>query len=110
MKNWKFGLSVIFLMAFFAVGQAKEQPKLVAWWDFEKVEPDGVSVKSVIGGYTGQIMGLAVVSGAGAGRPSGGKGFVMSPGANKGQLLIEASGDANPLNVAAVDDNITITV
>lgn len=42
-----------------------------------KVESDGVSLKSVIGGYAGQIKDLAVVSAAGQGKF--GKGFVMSP-------------------------------
>ena len=91
-----------------SVIKTQAQTKLVAWWDFEKVESDGVSVKSVVGGYAGQIKELAVVSAAGQGKF--GKGFVMSPEANKGQLVIEASGTDNPLNVAAVDDNITITV
>ena len=98
----------LIFVALFASAKVQAQIKLVAWWDFEKVESDGVSVKSVIGGYAGQIKDLAVVSGAGEGKFS--KGFVVSPGANKGLLVIEASGDANPLNVAAVDDNITITV
>jgi hypothetical protein len=108
MKHQKVALSALVAAAFFAVGQAQAQTKLVAWWDFEKVESDGVSVKSVVGGYAGQIKDLAVVSAAGEGKF--GKGFVMSPEANKGQLVIEASGTDNPLNVAAVDDNITITV
>ena len=96
------------LVAFCTASQAQAQTKLVAWWDFEKVESDGVSVKSVVGGYAGQIKDLAVVSAAGQGKF--GKGFIMSPEANRGQLVIEASGTDNPLNVAAVDDNITITV
>ncbi len=108
MKHQKVALSALAAAAVFAVGQAQAQTKLVAWWDFEKVESDGVSVKSVVGGYAGQIKDLAVVSAAGQGKF--GKGFVMSPEANKGQLVIEASGTDNPLNVAAVDDNITITV
>jgi hypothetical protein len=108
MKHQKVALSALAAAAFFAAGSAQAQTKLVAWWDFEKVESDGVSVKSVIGGYAGQIKDLAVVSAAGEGKS--GKGFVMSPEANKGQLVIEAAGSDNPLNVAAVDDNITITV
>lgn len=108
MKHKKVALSALAAASFFAAGSAQAQTKLVAWWDFEKVESDGVSVKSVIGGYAGQIKDLAVVSAAGEGKS--GKGFVMSPEANKGQLVIEAAGSDNPLNVAAVDDNITITV
>ena len=108
-RAFLFGLvSFLPTAAFFTASQAQAQTKLVAWWDFEKVESDGVSVKSVVGGYAGQIKDLAVVSGAGQGKF--GKGFVMSPEANKGQLVIEASGTDNPLNVAAVDDNITVTL
>ena len=108
MKTQRVAFSALGAAAFFAAAQAQAQTKLVAWWDFEKVESDGATVKSVVGGYAGQIKDLAVVSAAGQGKF--GKGFVMSPEANKGQLLIEGSGDGHPLNVAAVDDNITITV
>jgi len=109
MKHQKVALSALAAAAFFAVGQAQAQTKLVAWWDFEKVESDGVSLKSVIGGYAGQINDAAVLTAAGGGRPSGGKGFDVSI-ANKGYMLLEASGTDNPLNVAAADDNITITL
>ena len=97
------------LVAFCTASQAQAQTKLVAWWDFEKVESDGVSVKSVVGGYAGQINEGAVLTAAGGGRPGGGKGFDVSI-ANKGHLLHESSGTDNPLNVAAADDNITITL
>ena len=86
--------------AVFAAAQAQAQTKLVAWWDFEKVESDGVTLKSVVGGFAGQINDQAVLTAAGGGRPSGGKGFDVSTNA-KGYLLVEATGDQNPLNVAA---------
>jgi len=95
--------------AVFAAAQAQAQTKLVAWWDFEKVESDGVTLKSVVGGFAGQINDQAVLTAAGGGRPGGGKGFDVSTNA-KGYLLHEATGDQNPLNVAAADDNYTITL
>jgi hypothetical protein len=64
MKHQKVALSALAAAAVFAVGQAQAQTKLVAWWDFEKVESDGVSVKSVIGGYAGQITQLRHEHGA----------------------------------------------
>ncbi len=109
-RAFLFGLvSFLPTAAFFTASQVQAQTKLVAWWDFEKVESDGVSVKSVVGGYAGQINELAVLTAAGGGRPGGGKGFDVSI-ASKGYLLHESSGTDNPLNVAAADDNITITV
>ena len=109
-RAFLFGLvSFLPTAAFFTASQAQAQTKLVAWWDFEKVESDGVSVKSVVGGYAGQINEGAVLTAAGGGRPGGGKGFDVSI-ANKGHLLHESSGTDNPLNVAAADDNITITL
>ena len=109
-RAFLFGLvSFLPTAAFFTASQAQAQTKLVAWWDFEKVESDGVSVKSVVGGYAGQINEGAVLTAAGGGRPGGGKGFDVSI-ANKGYLLHESSGTENPLNVAAADDNITITL
>ena len=109
-RAFLFGLvSFLPTAAFFTASQVQAQTKLVAWWDFEKVESDGVSVKSVVGGYAGQINETAVLTAAGGGRPGGGKGFDVSI-ANKGHLLHESSGTDNPLNVAAADDNITITV
>jgi hypothetical protein len=83
--------------------------KLVAWWNFESAEADGVTVKSRMGGYSGKIMQSAKITAEGAGRPGGGRGFDMSD-PNRGHLLHESSGGDNPLNVAAAEDNITITL
>ncbi len=82
---------------------------LVAGWDFEKVEADGTSIKSVVGNYLGVIEGSAILTDAGGGRPGGGKGFDVSQ-ANRGHLLIEASGTDNPMNVAADGDSITVVL
>ena len=84
--------------------------ELVAYWDFEKVEADGVSIKSVVGNYAGNITEAAILTPANGGRPKGGgKGFDVSA-ANKGYLLLEALGDANPMNKAAVNDQVSIVI
>jgi hypothetical protein len=107
MQNCKFKLSVVFFMAFFAVGQAKAQPKLVAWWDFESVEADGVTIKSAFGDYKARIVDQAVITATDGGRPSGGRGLDVS---KLGYLLHESTGDENPLNLASVDNEYTITL
>ena len=45
-----------------APNRAAAQVKLVAYWDFEKLEADGLSLKSVIGGHQGAISGSAAES------------------------------------------------
>ena len=82
---------------------------LVAYWNFEKVEADGTSIKAVVGPYTGTIMDAAVLTPAGEGRPGGGKGFDVSSN-NKGYLLLEATGDDNPMNKAAVNDQVSVVL
>ncbi|HAB14959.1 MAG TPA: hypothetical protein DCE44_00765 [Verrucomicrobiales bacterium] len=84
---------------------------LIAGWDFEKVESDGVSIKSVVGPFVGTIENAAILTDAGGGRPGagGGKGFDVSVN-NAGWLYLEASGDDNPMNRAAVDDQTTVVL
>ncbi|MBN9690259.1 MAG: Ig-like domain-containing protein [Verrucomicrobia bacterium] len=83
---------------------------LIAGWDFEKVEADGVSIKSVVGPYVGTITDAAILTDAGGGRPTGGgKGFDVSLN-NRGFLLVEATGTDNPMNVAAEEDQTTIVL
>lgn len=84
---------------------------LVAGWDFERIEEDGVSIKSVVGNYVGVIENSAILTDVGGGRPGagGGRGFDVSAN-NPGWLYLEASGDDNPLNVAAENDQTTIVL
>lgn len=83
---------------------------LIAGWNFETVEPDGVSIKSVVGPYSGTITDAAFVTDATGGRPNGGgKGFDVSLN-NRGFLLLEATGDDNPMNIAAASDQVTIVL
>ncbi len=88
--------------------QAQAVPPVLAHWDFERVEADGVSVKSVNGKYVGAINDAAKITEAGGGRPGGGRGFDVSRESSRGYLLVEATGDDNPMNLAAADDAVTI--
>ncbi len=82
---------------------------MVAYWDFERVEADGVTIKAAQGNFVGTIVDSAALTAAGGGRPGGGKGF--SVGADTpGKLLLEATGDANPMNIAAADDHTTVVL
>ena len=91
------------------VAVSSQSAELVALWDFETVEADGTTIKSTTGNYSGQISGSAVLTAAGGGRPGGGKGFDVGA-ANPGWLLITATGDDNPMNKAAAEDKMTITL
>lgn len=84
-------------------------PPVLAHWDFERVEADGVSIKSANGKYVGTINDAAKITEAGGGRPGGGRGFdVSQANSSRGYLLLEATGDDNPMNLAAADDSVTI--
>ena len=88
---------------------AQSVPPVLAHWDFERVESDGVSIKSVNGKYVGTVNDSAKITEAGGGRPGGGRGFdVSQANSSRGYLLLEAEGDANPMNLAAADDAVTI--
>ena len=89
-----------------APNRAAAQVKLVAYWDFEKLEADGLSLKSVIGGHQGAISGSAILTDAGGGRPNGGKGFDVGR-ANPGWLQVE-NGDAP--NEAAAEDKMSVVL
>jgi hypothetical protein len=93
--------------ALIAGAAAAQAASVVAYWDFEKVEADGVSVKAKMGTYTGTLTDAAILADNGGGRP--GKGLDVSV-ANKGYMLLEATGDDNPMNKAAVDDQVTVVV
>jgi len=89
--------------------QAQAVPPVLAHWDFERVEADGVSIKSVNGKYVGTINQDAKITEAGGGRPGGGRGFdVSQANSSRGHILVEATGDDNPMNLAAADDAVTI--
>ncbi|MCX6871337.1 MAG: hypothetical protein NTY84_12075, partial [Verrucomicrobia bacterium] len=88
--------------------QAQAVPPVLAHWDFERVEADGVSIKSANGKYVGTINDAAKITEAGGGRPGGGRGFDVSRDSSRGYLLVEATGDDNPMNLAAADDAVTI--
>jgi len=89
-----------------APNRAAAQVKLVAYWDFEKIEADGVSLKSVVGGHEGLISGSAILTEAGGGRPGGGKGFDVGV-ANPGWLQVE-NGDAP--NEASAEDQMSVVL
>ncbi len=83
---------------------------LIAFWDFERVEADGTSIKAATGNFTGTMEGGPVLTAAGEGRPKGGgKGFSVGVN-NPGKLILEATGDANPMNLAAVNDQVSVVV
>jgi hypothetical protein len=88
--------------------QAQAVPPVLAHWDFERVEADGVSIKSANGKYVGTINDAAKITEAGGGRPGGGRGFDVSRDTSRGYLLLEATGADNPMNEAAADDAVTI--
>lgn len=89
-----------------APNRAAAQVKLVAYWDFEKLEADGASLKSLIGGHQGTISGSAILTDAGGGRPNGGKGFDVGR-ANPGWLQVD-NGDAP--NEAAAEDKMSVVL
>ena len=89
--------------------QAQAVPPVLAHWDFERLEADGVSIKSVNGKDVGAINDAAKITEAGGGRPGGGRGFdVSQANSSRGYILVEATGDDNPMNLAAADDVVTI--
>ena len=91
------------------VAQAQAVPPVLAHWDFERLDADGVSIKSVDGKYVGAINDAAKLTEAGGGRPGGGRGFdVSQANSSRGYILVEATGDDNPMNLAAADDVVTI--
>ncbi len=86
---------------------SSQAAQVIAYWDFEKVEADGVSIKANTGNFTGAITDAAIVTANTGGRT--GKGLDVSP-ANKGYMLLEATGNDNPMNLAAVDDQVSVVL
>jgi len=100
-------LSVGLLAAATTATTQGQQAQLIALWDFNQGS-DGVTIKSHDGQWEGEVVGDAVISDEG--RPNGGgQGFDVSE-ANAGHLVIEAEGDENPMNLASVDDQVSIVV
>lgn len=81
--------------------------KLIAAWNFEKVEASG-EIKDIIGGKAGTVAGSAVLTAGGGGRPGagGGKGFDTGPD-NPGWLQYD-NGDI--MNTAAETDAVTVVL
>lgn len=106
-KLWPGILAALSVGAFSASAQ---EARLIAHWDFERVEADGVTIRASTGNYAGEISGEAVLTDPTGGRPmGGGRGFDGSQ-ANPGWLLIQAEGDENPMTAAAADDSMTIVL
>ncbi len=101
--------AVLAALAAGAVASTTRAADVVAYWDFERVEADGATIKAAQGNFAGTIVGSAVLTGAGGGRPGGGKGFSVGLD-TPGKLLLEATGDANPMNAAAADDHTTVVL
>ena len=105
-------------MAALTVGAAAanaQAPKVIAHWDFERLEADGASIKTSDGKYVGVIgpdSTSATLTAAGGGRPGGGKGFNVSVTDNgvEGYMKLEATGDDNPMNLAAAEDQATVVL
>jgi len=100
------GLAVALLAAQAMTNLSAQPATLVALWDFEN--SDGTVIRSHDGQWEGEIVGDAVLTAPGDGRPNGGgRGFDVSE-ANPGHLLLAAEGDDNPMNLAVVDDQVSI--
>ncbi|MBI1840223.1 MAG: hypothetical protein HYR88_05155 [Verrucomicrobia bacterium] len=81
---------------------------LAAGWDFEKVEADGITIKSVVGDTVGIINGSAMQTDANGGRPNGGgHGFDVSF-SHPGWLQVDnKNGATKVLTTAAANDSMT---
>ncbi|MCS1411735.1 MAG: hypothetical protein M2R45_04937 [Verrucomicrobia subdivision 3 bacterium] len=92
------------------IGVQGQSAELIAFWDFEQIDSDGETIRSYDGQWAGIITGDAVLTEIGGGRPNGGgRGFDVSE-ANPGHLVLMAEGDDNPLNLAAVNDQVSIVI
>ena len=105
MKRFILFASLIAVGAALAPTHAWSATKLVAGWDFEKVEDDGITIKSVVGTAVGKIVNSAILTDATGGRPGGGKGFDVSA-ANPGWLQVaDEDGATAVLAEAAANDD-----
>ncbi|MDA0750844.1 MAG: PA14 domain-containing protein [Verrucomicrobia bacterium] len=85
--------------------------QLVTGWDFN-AQPNGDELRTAAGGTfngVGIIVGDAQIVSDGRPGPGGGNGFDVSE-ANPGWLYLEAEGDDNPMNLAAVDDQVSVVI
>jgi len=111
MKTSKLFRNICFFYCLVGLAKVGAETSLLAWWDFERVEADGVSIKSTNGKYVGTINDAAKITEAGGGRPGGGRGFnVSQANSSRGHILVEATGDDNPMNLAAADDAVSIVL
>lgn len=100
------GLAVALLAAQAMTNLSAQPATLVALWDFEN--SDGTVIRSHDGKWEGEIVGDAMLTAPGEGRPNGGgRGFDVSE-ENAGHLVLAADGDDNPLNLAVVDDQVSV--
>ena len=103
-------LAVALLAAAGATTAQVQAAQLVTGWDFN-AQPNGDELRTASGGIyngVGIIVGDAQI--VSEGRPNGGgNGFDVSE-ANPGWLFLEAEGDDNPMNLAAVDDQVSVVV
>jgi len=106
-KVWPGLLAALSAVAVTANTQAAQ---LIAHWDFERIEADGVTIKASTGNYEGVISGGAVLTDPSGGRPLGGGRAFDGSQANPGWLYIEAEGDANPMTPAAADDSMSVVI
>lgn len=96
------------ILAALACGAASTHAaSLVAYWDFEKVEADGVSIKSKVGPYVAKIQGSGTLTSDG--RVGGGKAWDGAKSGNNDYLLID-DGEPNPMTEASVDDQATVVL
>ena len=97
--------AIVAAMAAGGLAATTQAADVIAYWDFEKIEADGIHIKAAQGPYEGEILGEATLTADG--RPGGGKAFSVGLD-TPGKLFLDATEDANPMNKAAVDDQVSV--